>query len=86
LINYLYERLGPIRAEQIRSITVPLDNCNQRRSQSKAQSRYSKNIDRIKSNINESNTKFDGFQDDDEIIINPKFGQTLKKSLKRSKR
>lgn len=30
--------------------------------------------------------KFDGFKDNDDIIINPEFGQSLKASLKASKR
>ncbi|CAI2379941.1 unnamed protein product [Moneuplotes crassus] len=33
-----------------------------------------------------SSTKFDGFRDDSEIIINPEFGKSLKASLKASKR
>lgn len=36
--------------------------------------------------MNESNNKFDGFQEDDDIIINPEFGRSLKESLKQSKR
>ncbi len=36
--------------------------------------------------MDRSKNKFDGFREDDEIIINPEFGKSLKASLKASKR
>ncbi|CAI2381110.1 unnamed protein product [Moneuplotes crassus] len=38
------------------------------------------------SRVNSSEHKFDGFRDDDDIVINPEFGRSLKASLKASKR
>ena len=59
---------------------------SERVSEMRAQSRYKKQPEKQDNFAEKSSVKFDGFRDDDDIIINPEFGQSLKASLKASKR
>ena len=80
---------GPIRAQKLdQEIQNPSQAKPKNKCRSKTQSRYGDEKARAEAEIPvpSTPTKFEGFGEDDDIIINPEFGRSLKESLKQSKR